>query len=335
MKRSILRFVGGLVLFVAVGSLRAGVEADPNKDYIITPDAGPYVICVRGYSGDQPEPGKPDTARMKAHDVVLILRQNGWPAYMFDFSAEEERKAKEILDERYRNYPPDYPRHKTIRVQKHWGIFIGGYKSLEDAGKAAARLKKEPKEKWPKEIYCDAFYDPEMKRPTLQLNPYGQAFASRNPTCHEEQKQDTSEEDAIIKRINAGRPYNLLACAGHYTIIVKIFDGGRVIQAQSKTDQFLEKLGIGKEGEVIDATRKQAEEVARVLREQMKLDAYVLHTPTGSVLSIGSFDDPESPTTKQFIERIKNIRFSKDENTPPPPAFQFLPEPAVLKVRQL
>jgi hypothetical protein len=327
MKRNILGFVGGLVLFAAVGSARAGVEADETKEYIITPDVGPFAICVRGYSGD--------TAREKAKAVVLVLRQNGWPAYMYDFSAEEERKAKEILDERYRNYPPDYPRHHTIRVQKHWGIFIGGYKSLEDAGKAASRLKREPKEKWPKAIYCDAFYDAEMKAPTQQLNPYAQSFASHNPTWHEEKKQDTSEEDAIIKRINSGRPYNMLACGGHYTLVVKVFDGGRVIQAQSTSDQFLEKLGLGKEGEIIDATRKQAEEVARVLREQMKLDAYVLHTPTGSVLSIGSFDAPESQATKQLIERIKNLRFSKDEKTPPPPAFQFLPEPTLLKVRQL
>ncbi len=327
MKRNILGLIGGLVLFAAVGSARAGVEADPNKDYIITPEVGPFAICVRGYSGD--------AAREKAHDVVLLLRQTGWPAYMYDFSAEEERKAKEILDERYRNYPPDYPRHHTIRVQKHWGIFIGGFKSLEDAGKAAGRLKREPKEKWPDTKYCDAFYDPLGKEKTYQLNPYAQAFGSRNPTYREEKKQDTSEEDAIIKRLNTGRPYNMLACAGHYTLIVKLFEGGRVIQAQSTSDKFLETLGLGKEGEVIDATRKQAEEVARVLREQMKLEAYVLHTPTGSVLSIGSFADPESPAAKQLVERIKNIRFTKDEKTPPPPAFQFLPEPSLLKVRQL
>jgi hypothetical protein len=340
MKRIMLGVVG-LVLFAAVGSARAGVEADPNKDYIITPDAGPFAICVRGYSGD--------TARDKAHHVVLKLRENGWPAYMYDFSAEEERKAKEILDERYRNYPPDYPHRKTIRVEKHWGVFVGGYRSLEDAGKAAARLKREPKEKWPEVAYCDTFergkgppveLNPiataNEKGNIIQINPYFQAFASRNPTYRDEQKPDTSEEDAIIKKLNSGRPYNMLAaCGGHYTLIVKVFEGGRVVQAQSTSDKFLETLGLGKEGEVIDATRKQAEEVARVLREQMKLDAYVLHTRTGSVLSIGILDDPESPAAKQLVERIKNIRFTKDEKTPPPPAFQFLPEPTLLKVRQL
>ncbi len=118
------------------------------------------------------------------------------------------------------------------------------------------------------------------------------SFGSRNPTYHEEKKQDTSEEDAIIKKLNSGRPYNMLACGGHYTLIVKVFEGGRMVQAQSKSDQFLEALGMNKQVEPIDALRTQAEEVARVLRQQMKLDAYVLHTRTESVLSIGAFDDP-------------------------------------------
>ncbi len=45
---------------------------------------------------------------------------------------------------------------------------------------------------------------------------------------------------------------------------------------------------------------------------------------------------PTTQNEKELVERTKNIRFSEDEmRKPPPPAFQFLPEPTLLKVRAL
>ncbi len=96
-----------------------------------------------------------------------------------DFAAEEEPQGEgDSLTSCYRCYPPDYPRRKTIRVEKHWGIFIGGFSSLEDAGKAAARLKREPKEKWPEISYCDTFMG--GKGAPVQMNPNASATSKDN-----------------------------------------------------------------------------------------------------------------------------------------------------------
>ena len=45
-----LSFVVGLT-FTNLG--RAGIDADPNKDYPITPQAGPWMICATCYVRDQ------------------------------------------------------------------------------------------------------------------------------------------------------------------------------------------------------------------------------------------------------------------------------------------
>jgi hypothetical protein len=67
-------------------------------------------------------------------------------------------------------------------------------------------------------------------------------------------------------------------------------------------------LGFGKKrGEMLNASALQAEEVARVLRE-MKFEAYVLHTRTGSVVSVGAFDQPDDGRLLQLQRQLANLQ---------------------------
>src|SRR5437016_2209226 len=115
MKKYLFALAGVLALLAVPAAGRAArVEADPNKDYPISPEAGPYVICVKAYGG----PEAPELARR----LVLHLRQNGWPAYVFDYTAEERKKNKEFFEERYKNVPPEARPHKTFQIEEQWGV---------------------------------------------------------------------------------------------------------------------------------------------------------------------------------------------------------------------
>src|SRR5437870_1075005 len=82
-----LAFLTGLAL------ARAGyahVEADPNKDYTIVPEAGPWMIYATHFVGPE--------APQLAHEMVLEIRSRfDLPAWVFNRGEEERRKQRDRL----------------------------------------------------------------------------------------------------------------------------------------------------------------------------------------------------------------------------------------------
>ena len=104
-----------VVLVVTRPGWAAKIEADPNKEYVITPEAGVWMICVGCYTGED--------AHNLAHQLVYQLRswKDPLPAYIFDYSAELKRKQeddKKAWRERYPDTPAprDYLRRYQTRL---------------------------------------------------------------------------------------------------------------------------------------------------------------------------------------------------------------------------
>jgi hypothetical protein len=316
MKRFLFALAGILAVLAVPVPGQARVEADPNREYIITPEAGPFAICVHAYSG-------PD-AHALANRLVLHLRQNGWPAYIFDYTPERERNAREWLDARYQNAPPEVRREKTIRVDPQFGVFIGGYRDFESASGDIAKVKQTP------EFKDDSVDWVEQTTGQLyRLGTYAQCIATRNPTVRA-QKPAAGAPDPSWKNLNAGRPYNLLECGKPWTLAVKQFQGTGVVQPRSAASQFLNMIGLGgKSGDMLEASAAQAEEVARFLRV-MKIDAYVLHTRTGSIVTVGAFDRQDDPRMQDFSKKLAGFRFGQTADS-----IQLFAQPLPMQVPQL
>src|SRR5438045_8581524 len=65
----------------AAGVVRAApqVEADPNQNYVVTPEVGPWMICAAYFTGP--------SAPALAHQLVLQLRsQHNTRAYVFNYA---------------------------------------------------------------------------------------------------------------------------------------------------------------------------------------------------------------------------------------------------------
>src|SRR5262249_3965037 len=149
----------------------------------------------------------------------------------------------------------------------------------------------------------DHYVDGESKQ-LYQVSPYAQCIATRNPTVRV-QKPDPTAPDQAWKQLNDGRPYNLLKCGKPWTLAVAQFQGVAVVQPRSAASEFLDKLGLGgRSDDVLEASAKQAEEVARVLRK-MDVPTYVLHTRSSSIVTVGAYDRPDDQQLRSWAEKLQ------------------------------
>lgn len=336
MKPFLWAFASGFTMLCATASSSAqpfdaparAVEEEIPREYLLAPEAGAYVICVKGYIGD--------TSRGLALRLTHHLRQLKWPAYIYDYSAEVRREAEETLKQRYQGHP-ELIKKRTIKVQDQWGVLIGGYKDLDGARDDLEKVKKLP---WPDlgPNGTDRMVDSRTGQ-ILAVSPYAHAFATRNPTAKNEQHASNAPDPAW-KELNRGRPYNLLDCGQPWTLAIKQYQGVNVVQSRSAANKFLDFLGLGGEpGAVLAASAKQAEEMARFLRQHpnLKLPAYVLHTRTSSVITVGAFnsqDDPELLRMKELVKKLKLLN-EKQGNPLAAQVFEFFREPMPMQVPQL
>jgi hypothetical protein len=285
------------------------VEADPNKEYLVTPDAGAWMIVAAHYSGPN--------AHELARQMVFHLRsKEGLPAYLFLHVNEEQQRRAEQREKRRQAHPEDdLP---PLKVDEFWGVLVGGFPNVDAAHKALGDIKKlsPPELKLSNGATTTDIQFQTVPRADNQgyeiqraaVNPFANAFVSRNPsTKADAPAKDTAKEDQFLKTLNWGRPYSVFNCKKPWTLVVKDFPGMSVTQGRSASGAFFNAMTLGKVGEVLDANGKQAEEVARVLRESLKLDAYVLHRRYDSILTVGGFDSQNDPALLQMQSQLRNM----------------------------
>jgi hypothetical protein len=296
------RFLCALTLLtVTTPAWAAKVEADPSKEYVITPEAGAWMVLAGSFRG-------PD-AKNLAHQLVLQLRKrDNLPAFVFNFSEEKKRQQQEYNDA-LRSRAPDLPL-KVIHIEDEYGVLVGGYKDSEAAHDAMLQIRKlkEPELKLPNGMspYDKVYqFNPETKQAEARsVNPLTKAFVTRNPTVPV-QKRDPNAFDPFWKELNANETYSLLENKHEWTLVVKDFEGVSVIKptTDSTSNSFLKILGMGdKGGETLNAAALNAHNLAEALRsiKKLNLDAYVLHTRRGSLVTVGGFDSLEDEQLKQL-----------------------------------
>lgn len=312
MKRLMCVVILGLI--AASPTVAAPVDANPTSDYTIRPEAGPWMIYVHSYTGPK--------AKELAHEMCLEIRSKyNLPAWIFNRGEEERQKQREYV-EKIRNLTDQTPgaRIRVVHIEEQCAVLVGGYKDMDAARSALDGIKrlKPPEKKHLLDVVTvvgQAKTDNDKSKEALQsaryVNPFVSSFVTRNPTVQPEKPaQDPTKADKLLRDLNDGRPYNLLANRRPWTLAVKEFQGASVIQSKSSSNSsFMEMLGFGKKsGELLNAGALQAEEIARVLRE-LKFDAYVLHTRFSSVVTVGGFESKEDPQMAQLAQKLGGAKF--------------------------
>jgi hypothetical protein len=325
-----LFLLAGLAGLWWAGAGRARVEADPGKDYVVTPAEGPWLIIVTYYTGP--------LAQKYARDLVLELRDRyDLPAFVFNRGADERQKFHDAQEKRRQQRQQfldqmgvkvDVPeRRRTYRIEDQYAVLVGGYKDMEAARRALDHVKKLDA---PKTVPLDTMQiagpdaadkdKKKMKIEEVRVNPFRTSFVVHNPTVPVERPKE--QPDPLLKELNAGESYSLLKAAKPWTLMVKDYHRATVIQDAGRSN-FLGKL-VGRHDADLDAMAKQAHEIAKVLRA-MQLESYVLHTRWGSVVTVGNYSTANDPALVQMQRRLANFRLVPQAG--PPIEFFAVPVP--------
>ena len=297
------------------------VEADPNKDYVMTELNGPWMIVATTFSGD----GAEDHAR----ELVLELRSRyKVEAYThqktFDFTGGVEGRGVD------RTGQPMQMRYRRAKEIHEYAVLVGNYPRVDDS-EAARTLEKI-------KFMRPATLDPEKRKKSNQnlaslrriqtmllpdgdenkhKGPMGKAFITRNPMLPKEYFASSAIDDLVLK-MNADVKFSLLRCPGKYTVKVGTFTG-RIVLDQREVQAYEQGLkDINRDSRLLKAA-EDAETLTMALRNK-GYEAYSFHDRYSSIVTVGSFDSVGTPRADGKIEinpQIHEImqRFSAAPNT--------------------
>jgi hypothetical protein len=294
----------GLLLLASIG-LAAKVEADPNKDYHITAEAGAYFICAASFRGTD--------APTLARKLTLVIRRDyQLPAYVYDRGGKEREEQRQKVMALLQSCPEGH--FKGVRVEEQFAVLVGSYKDREAARKALEDFKKLP---MPPAEFCETGIIEEMGQQNgqkgvfikeVRYSPFGGAFVVPNPLAPPEQP-DRLKADDFLKKLNAGESLSLLNCKKQWTLLVKSYQGLATIQTNSTGNKFLDMLTGRSSADHLGAAAMNAHALAQLLRDMKPLsfESYVLHDRYRSIVTVGSYDSQDDPKMKHDIEVLSKL----------------------------
>jgi hypothetical protein len=283
---------------------------DINAAYAVTPQAGPWLICVASYLGE--------SSSELAFQLCTFLRQKNYPAYVYNRGNAERKKLQDELDQQQKAMPGVPRRRKLAHPEEdQFAVLIGGF---QDVDTASAQLKKVRKLDLPDiklksgKPAFDTYdvYEPtkdkkfELKR--YPVNPFHTAMVVPNPTLPP-QRKPVANVDPLWKTLNANEPRSLYKCPKKWTLAVQEFRGAYAIQTASSSGGFLDKIGLGEHsGQRLDNAARMADEVCDMFKK-LGFKSYVLHTRYNSVVTVGEFDAPNDPALLRTQEQLGRMSF--------------------------
>ncbi len=300
------------------------VEADPNKQYLLTEENGPWMILACTFSGPN--------AEQDAHELVLELRKRyKLNAYMyrktfkFDVGNDSARPVKYQIGDELTEY----------------AVLVGDFTAIDDP-EAQETLKKikyyRPKclELTEGKSTSRNFAALRYIQQTLLSDenekkakgPMGHAFMTTNPLLPDEYFRPNGLDEFLVK-LNDGYEYNLLNCPGKYSVMVAHFTGD-VVWDQNKI-RAIEEGRDSTKGTLAEAAMK-AHQLTVALREK-GYEAWEFHDRHASLVAIGSFDSVGTKRPDGTVELdpriykiMKTFAAEPGSSVPGMPSIGYIPK---------
>lgn len=255
-------------------------------------------------------------AEMRA---ILAARQKAANEYIAQLESLKQKSQLQGMD----FLTPD----NKFRVMRHSqrdqiGVLVGGFQTEADARKALVILKKWAPPK--NELLMDggAIVKPGQDGKGVsesgRLNPYVTAFVVPNPASIRTDRSTRPQElDPFLVKLNEGNPYNLLKAQKNWTLAVKSFSAPVQILNKNSETSVMQKMSLSKGRDVLAAAGDQAEAMAKAIRalkgpggQPLNLEAFVLHTRTASLVTVGQFDSPDDPALLATRRLLASFRIN-------------------------
>ncbi len=300
------------------------VDANPDQAYALTPQAGEWLVCAASYTG-------PEARDLAVQLATWIRAKFRTPVYLYNRSDEERQR----LNAEYASRGVK----KHVRVQDQVAVLVGGYADLDKASQARDVVRKWPlpelklasgKPAFDMETIFKTDANGKQVPETHPVNPFASALTIRNPLAPKASQRP--KFDPILTKLNQGEDFSLLNNSRPWTLAVKQYAGGSVMTDQQVTTSLWDRLFGSNGSQALDAAGKQAHELARVLRK-LGFEAWVLHTRSSSVVTVGGFDrvdDPEIGPMRARLTQLTQQVINASQNRQDP--FQLFAMPLPMEV---
>jgi cell division septation protein DedD len=260
-----------------------------KSDYPLTPKNGPWMVMVKSFQGPE--------AVLYANNLAAELRtKHKIVAYTF-VKLPDESPVQQV----------GYVRGRT-RQQPSAAVLAGDCKNE----KAAMKLRDQIRQIRPATITQDMVPDYEWdlhaggKRVATKNDgddtPYQwtngvlrTAFCLPNPLDKTPSELDKKSRD-LLRKMNAGE-FSVYRCPGEYTLEVGMFTGGIAFTASQA--ERMEKTSL------LKSAGEHAEQITAALRRE-GIEAYVFHSMTYSLVTVGNFSTTQDPQILQLAQQVAN-----------------------------
>ncbi len=273
-----------------IGPATFVMPTDPIEPYLLTKDAGPFMVSAKSFRG-------PDSDRYALALAMELRREHGLPAYILrskDFPGRSNvRGIPPTAD-------PGVPQARLAEPEKtrtydEAVVLVGNAKTLDDSEALLHRVKKiHPKclDEMPSPLH----WRKGLKGALRTTNPYVPA-----------QYLFPRKSNTMLKQMNSG-PHSIFNCPGRYTIQIAEFGGRSTFNTQ---DGRFHDPGSLKSSPLVSAA-SDAEKLASALAKDPEIQRtgfqpYVYHDMTSSKVMIGAFQSPQDPKAPQLRDSLLKL----------------------------
>lgn len=290
-----------------ISRMTSKIEADPSKTYTLDKAHGPWMVMVANFQrwGSNTKETEGNTPLEAAQALVLELRKLKIPAYVYEVKGKNESVNPEDRLGREQ-------RMKNMRVLDSVCVLAGNYPTIDDV--KAQQTLKYLKQFHPKSFENGVMYGKSPGRP----GPLSKAFLTPNPLLTQEELDAAKQAiDPLLVNLNHGEQFSLYESPGKYSLVVARFSGKSinvVNETMEKAESYFEK-----EVSDLDLAALSARNLVRALRSReplsvsghpqfaefsqyCRLEAYVWHDRTYSVVTVGSFESPNDPKIRELLK---------------------------------
>ncbi len=288
------------------------VPHDPDGDYTLTKENGPWLILAASFS----DSGDGTKAEQQARDLVLELRKEyGLPAYYYGMTFQmddtDPGRGLDVYGSKIQR------RYQRSRVREH-AVLVGEFPALDDpdAQKLLKRIKQltpetlatREGESTSQSLAKDRKFQNYLREKIgsdTKKGLMGHAFLTRNPLLPKEYFVPQGIDEDIAKW-NEKLEYSLMKCPGKYSIRVATFKGRTSLRKAGDAIEETRTRKATKDDPLVVAG-KNAHLLTVALREK-GWEAYEFHDRHESYVTIGSFNEAQELPDGRIVVNHRNAR---------------------------
>lgn len=272
------------------------VEADPNREYTLTDDHGPWLVMCRSFAGD--------TAPQEAHALVLELRQKfKLKAYVHKKHYDFTKKERGLGVDKYGN-PKVMKADKAVDFDEI-AVLVGDFDSIEDSRlqDALDKIKyarpkclelvpgKDTAQRYAglREVQRLVSGYVDKKSTIKDKGPMRTAFVTRNPLLPDEYFAPKGLDQFVID-LNKDVEYSLLKNKAKYSVRIASFQGESTMKLKKIEEKERETIKTSR----LEEGAIKAHKIVMALRAQ-NVEAWEFHDRNESIVTVGSFDTVSQP----------------------------------------